>query len=216
MDLRRSFTEIILGCKVESIPALAVDFRQVSRGYEPGVVRTRSLGVHPVASPGLIPEDEPGGRVAPALRPPLLLVVPEHEGGRTGALAVPLVTPPVLRPVVLVVARAAPTVSSVALPGVGLEHHEIPAGTGTLASNLVAVALAGVRGGREVEVGLGAGVLGTEPNTVIALHQELSWSAGTWRELSVAGPRLLPVHVVLLTLTPRPTSVVSEHLNVED
>merc|ERR1712020_189271 len=99
-----------------------------------------SLGVNPVASPRLIPEDEAGGRVTPTLRPPLLLVVAEHEGGRTGPLAVPLVTPPVLRPVVLVVARAAAAVSSVALPGVGLEHHEIPTGTGTLASNLVAVA----------------------------------------------------------------------------
>ena len=199
--MRRSFTEIILGCKVESIPTLAVDLRQVPGGYEPGIIRTRTLGVDSVASPRFIPEDEPGSRVTPALRPPLLLVVPEHEGGRTGSLAVPLVTSPVLRPIVLVVARAAATVSPVAFPGVGLENDQIPTWTGALSTNLVAVALAGVRGGREVEVGLGAGVLGTEPHTVIALHQELSWSAGTWRELSIAGPALLPVDIVLLTLT---------------
>ena len=123
MDLRRSFAEIILGCKVESISTLAVDLRQVSGGYEPGIIRTRSLGVDSVTSPGFIPEDEPGRRVTPALRPPLLLVVPEHEGRRTGTLAVPLVTSPVLRPVVLVIAWAAPAVSPVAFAGVGLENH---------------------------------------------------------------------------------------------
>ena len=213
MDLRRSFTEIILGCKVESIPTLAVDLRQVPGGDEPGVVRTGALGVDSVTSPGLIPEDKAGRGVTATLGPPLLLVVPEHEGGRTGALAVPLVAPPVLRPVVLVVARAAPAVSPVALAGVGLEHDQFPAGTGPLATNLVAVALAGVRGGGEVEVGLGAGVLGAEAHPVIALHQELSWPTGTRRELSVAGPGLLPVHIVLLTLTARPPSVVSEDLD---
>ena len=212
MDLRRSFAEIILGCKVESVPTLAVDLGQVPGGNKPGIIRTRSLGVDSVTSPGLIPEDKPGRRVAATLCPPLLLVVPEHEGWRTGTLAVPLVTPPVLRPVVLVVARAAPTVSPVAFAGVGLEHDQIPTRTGTLATNLVTVTLAGVRGGGEVEVGLGAGVLGAEAHTVIALHQELSWSAGTWRELSIAGPGLLPVDIVLLTLTPRPPSVVSEDL----
>ena len=212
LDLRRSFAEIILGCKVESIPALAVDLGQVSGGNEPGIIRTRTLGVDSVTSPRLIPEDEPGGRVAPTLCPPLLLVVSEHEGGRTGALAVPLVTPPVLRPVVLVVARAAPTVSPVAFAGVSLEHHQIPARTGALATNLVAVTLAGVRGGGEVEVGLGAGVLGAEAHTVIALHQELPWPAGTWRELSIAGSGLLPVDIALLALTARPPSVVSEDL----
>ena len=81
-----------------------------------------------------------------------------------------------------------------------------------MAANFVAVALAGVGGGWEVEVGLGAGVLGTEAHTVITFHQELSRPAGTWRELSVAGSGLLPVDVVLLALTARPPTVVSEDL----
>ena len=62
---------------------------------------------------------------------------------------------------------------------------------------------------------LGARILGAETDPVVALHEELSGPAGARGELPVAGPGLLPVHVVLLTLTPRPTSVVSEHLNVE-
>ena len=86
MDLRRSFAEIILGCKVESVPALAVDLRQVSGGDEPGVVRAGSLCVHPVTFPRLVPEDEARTGVTDALRGALLLVVLEEEGGRTWTL----------------------------------------------------------------------------------------------------------------------------------
>ena len=160
---------VVLGREEVPGAALAVDLGQVAGGDEPGVVRAGALRVDAVAAPGLVPEDEAGGGVAPALRAPLRLVVLEHEAGRAGAAAVPLVARAVLGPVVLVVSRAAAAVAAVTLAGVGLEHDKLAQGARALAPHLVAVALAGVRRGGEVKVSLGAGVLRTEADSVIAL-----------------------------------------------
>ena len=61
---------------------------------------------------------------------------------------------------------------------------------------------------------LGARILGAETDPVVALHEELSGPAGARGELPVAGPGLLPVHVVLLALAAGPPAlrVVSEDL----
>ena len=160
---------VVLGREEVSGAALAVDLGQVAGGDEPGVVGAGALRVDAVAAPGLVPEDEAGGGVAPALRAPLRLVVLEHEAVRAGAAAVPLVARAVLGPVVLVVPRAAAAVAAIALAGVGLEHDKLAQGARALAPHLVTVALAGVRRGGEVEVGFGAGVLRTEAYSVIAL-----------------------------------------------
>ena len=212
--LGRPLAEILLGGEEVAAPALAVDLGQVAGGDEPGVGGAGALGVHSVAPPRLVPEDKASRCVALALRPPLRLVVLEHEGGGAGALAVPLVALAILGPVVLVVARAAAAVAPVALAGVGLEHHEVSQWTRTLAAHLVAVALTGVGGGGKVEMGLGAGILGAEAHSVIALHQELTRLAGAGGELPVAGAALLPVDILVSTLAARPPGVTvkAKHL----
>ena len=144
--LGRPLAEILLGGEEVAAPALAVDLGQVAGGDEPGVGRAGALSVHSVTPPRLVPEDKAGRGVALTLCPPLRLVVLEHEGGGAGALAVPFVALTVLWPVVLIIARAAAAVAAVALARVGLEHHEVPQWTRSLAAHLVAVTLAGVGG----------------------------------------------------------------------
>ena len=63
-------------------------------------------------------------------------------------------------------------------------------------------------------MGLGAGILGTEAHSVIALHQELARLAGAGRELPVAGSGLLPVNIFVSALAARPPGVTvkSKHL----
>ena len=149
---------------------LAEHFLHVTSRNEPSIVWTRSLSIHSVAALGLVPEHEPRSCVALTLRPPLLLVVPEHEGWRTGTLAVPLVTLLVLRPVVLIVPRTAATVSTVTLARVGFKHHQLTQRTGALTSHLVTVSLTRIWWWGEIQVSSGAGILRTEANTITALH----------------------------------------------
>jgi len=71
---------------VVTISTFTVNFREVSCGDEPGIVRAGSLGVDTVAPTGLVPEDVASPCVTDTLRLPLLLVVFEEEAMRTGAL----------------------------------------------------------------------------------------------------------------------------------
>ena len=59
-------------------------------------------------------------------------------------MTVPFVAFIILGPVVLVVARAAATVSAITLAGVRLKDNKLPQRAGALTTNFVAVTLAGV------------------------------------------------------------------------
>ena len=157
-----------------------------------------------VAVSGLVPEHISSFRVAHALRPPLLLVIPEDKVVAAGALAAPLVAAPVLRPVVLVVAGVAAAVPAEALPREGLEDDQLAGGAGTAVAHPMTLPLRGLRLRlRKVEVGLRAGVLQAHPLPVPAAHQELGRLARPRRVLAVAGVGGRPVHVLLLAAASR-------------
>ena len=214
-ELLAWFAAPVLGrLELVSVAALAVDLRQVGGGQQPGVLRAGALGVHAIAPPRLRPEHEPGCRVAHALGPPLLLVIFEEEGSVAGTLLVPLVAGPVFRPVVLVVSRAAAARAPVALPTVRLKYDKLAGRAGPAVADLVTKALAGVLFTREIQVRLAAGVFRAEADSVVPLNEELARLAGAGRVLAVAGPGLLPVHVLVPALAAGPGGLrlVAEHL----
>ena len=129
---------------METIPALTIYFGQVSCGDEPRIVRTGSLCVHSVTSSGLVPEDKPCTGVTDALRAALFLVVLEEEGGGTRTPRVPFVTFAIRGPVVLIVAAATSTVSSVGLSRVSFKDDQFTFRTGTSSTHLVTMTLAWV------------------------------------------------------------------------
>ena len=165
-----SFTDILLWCKVVAIPAFTIHLGQISRGYQPGIVRAGSLGVNTVATTRLVPEDIAGSCVTNTLGLPLLLVVFEEEALRAGTLRVPLVTLPIAGPVVLIVAGAATAITAVTFARISFEHHKFTTGTRSLSTNLVTVTLTRVFLGWEVKMSFGAGIFRTETYPIIPLN----------------------------------------------